>query len=73
MGNSADRFTKLENNPESGIDVIELNQSTAAKGYEEGLFDKLDTSKIENLKDLITPAKICNLKVAMVLLMLFKV
>lgn len=57
LGNSADRFTKLENNPESGIDVIELNQSTAAKGYEEGLFDKLDTSKIENLKDLITPAK----------------
>ncbi len=57
LGNAADRYTKLESNPESGIDVIELNQSTAAKGYASGLFEKVDASKIENLDQLITPAK----------------
>lgn len=57
LGNAADRYTKLKNNPESGIDVIELNQSTAAMGYESGLFEKLDTSKISNYDKLITPAK----------------
>lgn len=57
LGNAADRYTKLENNPDSGIDVIELNQSTAAKGYEAGLFEKLDSSKVENLDQLITSAK----------------
>ncbi len=57
LGNAADRYTKLENNPESGIDVIELNQSTAARGYEAGLFEQLDGSKITNLSELIAPAK----------------
>jgi len=57
LGNASDRYTKLENNSESGIDVIELNQSTAAKGYEKGLFEKLDASKVENINQLIAPAK----------------
>lgn len=57
LGNASDRYTKLENNPESGIDVIELNQSTAARGYASGLFEKLDASKVPNLENLITPAK----------------
>lgn len=29
VGNSADRFTKLKNNPNAGIDVIELAQANA--------------------------------------------
>lgn len=57
LGNASDRYTKLENNPDGGIDIIELNQSTAAKGYGSGLFEKLDSSKINNLENLITPAK----------------
>ena len=57
LGNASDRYTKLESNPESGIDIIELNQSTAAKGYANELFEKLDASKIENINQLITPAK----------------
>ncbi|MCI5774532.1 MAG: ABC transporter substrate-binding protein [Erysipelotrichaceae bacterium] len=57
LGNAADRYTKLQNNPESGIDVIELNQSTAARGYEAGLFETLDSSKVTNLGELIAPAK----------------
>lgn len=57
LGNAADRYTKLENNPESGIDVIELNQSTAAKGYVAGLFDTIDQSKVSNLDELIASAK----------------
>lgn len=57
LGNAADRYTKLENNPESGIDVIELNQSTAARGYEAGLFEKLEAAKVENINNLIGSAK----------------
>lgn len=57
LGNAADRYTKLENNPDSGIDVIELNQSTAAMGYEAGLFEKLDSSKVSNIDQLISSAK----------------
>ncbi len=57
LGNAGDRFTKLLNNPNSGIDVIELNQSTAAQAYEKGLVDTIDVSKIANISDLITPAK----------------
>ena len=57
LGTAGDRLTKLQNNPDSGIDVIELNQSSAAKAYELGLVDKIDFSKIENAADLIAPAK----------------
>ena len=41
VGNSADRFTKLKNNPNAGIDVIELAQANAAQGGKEGLFEKI--------------------------------
>lgn len=57
LGNAGDRLTKLQNNPNSGIDVIELNQSTAALAYEKGLVDKIDVSKIENIGNLIDSAK----------------
>lgn len=56
-GNAGDRLTKLSNNPNSGIDIIELNQSSAAQAYEKGLVEKIDTSKLDNLGNLIAPAK----------------
>ena len=57
LGTAGERLAKIQNNPQSGIDVIELNQLNATKAYELGLVDKLDLSKIENIADLIEPAK----------------
>lgn len=53
---TAARYTKLSTNPDSSIDVIELSQSAAANGYEEGLFEKIDTAQIPNLENLIDGA-----------------
>ncbi|MGB3160040.1 MAG: ABC transporter substrate-binding protein [Carnobacterium sp.] len=57
VGNSSERFTKLQNNPNSTIDVIELSQANAATGMEEGLFEPLDKTKITNLANLVDGAK----------------
>lgn len=57
LGTAGERLAKIQNNPQSGIDVIELNQLNATKAYELGLVDKLDLSKISNVADLIEPAK----------------
>lgn len=56
-GNTNERYTKLSANAESTIDVIELSQAMTAKGIEEGLFEPLDLSKIENSQYLIGAAK----------------
>lgn len=55
-GGTNDRYTKLANNPNSTVDIIELSQATAANGYEAGLFEELDYSKIPNASELIEPA-----------------
>ena len=52
VGNSADRFTKLKNNPNAGIDVIELAQANAAQGGKEGLFEKITEKEVPNLSQL---------------------
>ncbi len=57
LGTAGDRLTKLQNNPDAGIDVIELNQLNATKAYELGLVDSIDLSQISNAADLIEPAK----------------
>ncbi|MDH6363537.1 putative spermidine/putrescine transport system substrate-binding protein [Enterococcus sp. PF1-24] len=57
LGNSGDRLTKLANNPNSGIDVIELAQANASDGGDQGLFEKLDEAKLPNLADLTDGAK----------------
>ena len=49
--------TKLSADSETVIDVIELSQAMTAKGIEEGLFEPIDLSKIENSKYLIGAAK----------------
>ena len=56
-GGTNDRYTKLAADSESSIDVIELSQAMTAKGIEEGLFEDIDLSKIENAADMITAAK----------------
>ncbi|AZP04345.1 ABC transporter substrate-binding protein [Jeotgalibaca ciconiae] len=57
VGNSSERFTKLENNPNSTIDVIELSQANAATGVADGLFEPLDETKVPNLALLVDGAK----------------
>ncbi|WP_051912597.1 ABC transporter substrate-binding protein [Carnobacterium funditum] len=57
VGNSGERFSKLQNNPNSTIDVIELSQANAATGVAEGLFEPLDETKISNLANLMDGAK----------------
>ncbi|MGB8455526.1 MAG: polyamine ABC transporter substrate-binding protein [Anaerocolumna sp.] len=57
IGSTSERYTKLENDPNSSIDVIELSQSAAANGYGSGLFEKIDYTKIPNAADLIPAAK----------------
>lgn len=56
-GGTNDRYTKLAADSESTIDVIELSQAMTAKGIEEGLFEEIDLSKLENAADMITAAK----------------
>ena len=56
-GTSSERFTKLKSNPNSTVDVIELSQSNAAEGTEADLFEKIDSSKVPNMENLIDSAK----------------
>lgn len=55
-GTTSERYTKFESNKNSNIDIIELSQSAAAKGYEKGIFEKIDYSKIPNAENLIDSA-----------------
>lgn len=57
VGNSADRYTKLLNNPNAGIDVIELAQANATQGNKEDLFEKITEKDVPNIKELTTGAK----------------
>ena len=56
-GSTNERYTKLSADSETTIDVIELSQAMTAKGIEEGLFEPIDLSKIENSQYLIGAAK----------------
>lgn len=56
IGTTSERYTKLANDPNSTVDVIELSQSAAANGYAADLFEKLDYSKVPNAADLIPGA-----------------
>ena len=57
VGNSADRYTKLLNNPNAGIDVIELAQANATQGDAKDLFEKITEKEVPNVKELTTGAK----------------
>lgn len=56
IGTTSERYTKLAIDPNSPVDIIELSQSAAANGYEAGLFETLDYSKIPNAESLIPSA-----------------
>ncbi|WP_294341811.1 ABC transporter substrate-binding protein [uncultured Clostridium sp.] len=57
VGNNSERLTKLQNNPNSNIDLMYLAESFAEQGIKGNLFEKVDYSKIENSKSLIDVAK----------------
>lgn len=55
-GTTTDRYGKLKANPNYEVDIIELSQSRATKGYADGVFEKIDYSKIPNAESLISGA-----------------
>lgn len=57
VGNSGERYTKLVNNPNSTVDVIELSQNNAASGVTEGMFEELTEENVPNLALLVDSAK----------------
>lgn len=57
VGNSTDRYTKLLNNPNAGIDVIELAQANATQGNQENLFEQITEKEVPNIKELTAGAK----------------
>ena len=48
IGNNSERLTKLQNNPNSNIDLMYLAESFAEQGIENDLFEEVDYSKIPN-------------------------
>lgn len=57
VGNNSERLTKLKNNPNSEIDLMYLAESYSEQGITDGLFDKVDYSKISNKDKLNSKAK----------------
>lgn len=55
-GTGSERYTKLKNNPNSTVDIIDLAQSNSAEGFEEGLFEEIDAAKVPNMEYLIDAA-----------------
>ena len=58
LGRDGDRYTKLANEIDiTEIDVFLATQATAQKGIDDGLFEKMDKSKLENFGSLYELAK----------------
>lgn len=58
FASTSERLTKLKENPDAEMDIIELNQASAAEAEALGLFEKLDLSKIPNAANIIEPAQV---------------
>lgn len=56
-GNNSERLTKLKNNPNSEVDIMYLAESYSEQGITDGLFEKVDYSKITNKDKLNSKAK----------------
>lgn len=56
-GNDQERFTRLQNDPNSTVDIIELNFKTTATGVAEGLFATLSADDVESYDELIPAAQ----------------
>ncbi len=57
VGNGSDRLTKLQNNPNSTIDVMELPQANASHQTEKPLFEELKAEDFKNFDQLTDAAK----------------
>lgn len=57
VGNNDERLAKLKNNPNSTVDVMYLAESFAQQGIEDGLFAKIDYSKVPNAKKVLPVSK----------------
>ncbi len=55
-GTNSERLTKLMNDPNSDVDVIYLAQQFAQNGFDAGLFDEIDYSRIPNAEFLLEKA-----------------
>lgn len=56
-GNNSERLTKLKTNPNSNIDIVYLAEAFAQEGVKDGLFEKIDYSKVPNAEKLTDKAK----------------
>lgn len=56
-GNNSERLIKIRSNPNNNVDLIYLAQAFAQEGFDEGLFEKIDYSKIPNASQLNEKAK----------------
>jgi putative spermidine/putrescine transport system substrate-binding protein len=56
-GNNDERLAKLKNNPNSTVDVMYLAESFSQQGIEDGLFEKIDYSKVPNAKKILPVAQ----------------
>lgn len=56
-GSASERYAKVQNNPNSGIDIIVLSQQSSDQGYQQGIFEEIDYTRIPNSKDLVSGAK----------------
>lgn len=57
VGNNDERLAKLKNNPNSTVDVMYLAESYSQQGIEDGLFSKIDYSKVPNAKKILPVAQ----------------
>ena len=57
VGNNDERLAKLKNNPDSTVDVMYLAESYSQQAIDQGLFQKLDYSKIPNSKKVLSAAQ----------------
>ena len=56
-GNNDERLAKLKNNPNSTVDVMYLAESYSQQAIEDGLFAKIDYSKVPNAKKVLPVAQ----------------
>lgn len=57
VGNGQERFTKLQNDPRSTVDVIELAQLNAAQAKAAGILDPIKPEEIDDFENLIPAAQ----------------
>ncbi len=56
-GKTDERYTRFSSDANSQVDVIELSESAAQKGFEAGLFEEIDYSKLTNADKLLDVLK----------------